>query len=132
MDKESIFRKLKFNPNAKNLIVNAPSDYTIILQDALYDVSPSEEKQGQYDFVQVFASSQAEMETLVTSVVSEGKFDCIFWACYPKSTGKQKYDLKRETVWYGFELCGLRAVSQVAINEKWSALRARDAKLVKG
>jgi hypothetical protein len=130
MDKEAIFKKLKFGMSDQNLIVNAPAEYLAILERANFDTSPDEAKSGKYGFVQVFASSQAEMETLVKSVAKAGKHDCLFWACYPKGIGKEKYDIKRDTVWAALALAGLRPVSQIAIDEKWSALRGRDPELV--
>ena len=130
MDKEAIFKKLKFGLSGEKLILNAPEEYLSILKDATFDSEPDASKVGKYDFVQVFASSQAEMEALVKSVANAGKYDCLFWACYPKSKGKEKYDLNRDTVWAALGLAGLRPVSQIAINEKWSALRGRDPDLV--
>jgi hypothetical protein len=58
-------------------------------------------------------------------VSQAGKYDCVFWASYPKGTGKIKSDIKRETVWKAFELIGQEAVTQVAIDDTWSVLRAR-------
>ena len=130
MDKEAIFKKLKFGISGENLVVNAPEEYLPILEGAEFDTVPSESKSGKYSFVQVFASSQAEMEALVKSVAKAGRYDGLFWACYPKSIGKQKYDLNRDSVWRALALAGLRPVSQIAINEKWSALRGRDPELV--
>lgn len=130
MDKESIFKKLKFGVPGDHLVVNTPGEYIGLLEGAVYDTQPEVSKAGTYAFVQVFASSQAEMEALVKSVAKSGKHDCMFWACYPKSVGKQKYDLNRDTVWPALGLAGLRPVSQIAINEKWSALRGRDPELV--
>jgi len=63
-------------------------------------------------------------------VANAGKKDCLFWACYPKGLGKLKYDLNRDTVWKALSMANLRPVSQIAINEKWSALRGRDPELV--
>lgn len=130
MDKEAIFKKLKFGVYDEQLIVNAPEEYLQLLEGASFDFAMDESKMGKYGFVQVFASSQSEMETLIKTVAKAGKHDCMFWACYPKSVGKQKYDLNRDTVWPALALAGLRPVSQIAINEKWSALRGRDPKLV--
>lgn len=130
MDKEAVFKKLQFGKLQPSLIINAPEEYLEVLNGMEFDSVPVELKIGTYGFVQVFASSQAEMETLVKSVARAGKRDCLFWACYPKSTSKQKYDLKRETVWDALSLAGLRAVSQIAIDDKWSALRGRDPELV--
>jgi hypothetical protein len=130
MEKESIFKKLKFGISGENLIVNAPEEYLSILQGAEFDTTPDDLKIGKYSFVQVFASSQAEMEALVKSVAKAGKFDCLFWACYPKGSRKIKYDLNRNTVWEALGFAGLRPVTQIAIDEKWSALRGRDPELV--
>lgn len=130
MDKEAVFKKLKFGFSDHNLVVNAPEEYLAILKGADFDTYPVDSKLGKYGFVQVFASSQAEMEELIKSVAKAGKFDCMFWACYPKGSGKIKYDLNRNTVWDALALIGLRPVTQIAIDEKWSALRGRDPELV--
>lgn len=130
MNKEAVFKKLKFGFSDQNLIVNAPDEYLAILKGAEFDQSVDDAKMGRYGFVQVFASSQSEMETLIKKVGKAGKYDCLFWACYPKGSGKIKYDLNRNTVWDALGLIGLRPVTQVAIDEKWSALRGRDPELV--
>jgi len=130
MDKDAVFKKLKFGISQNSLVVNAPEEYLSILAGAEFDTVPDDTKLGKYSFVQVFASSQAEMEELVKSVAKAGKYDCLFWTCYPKGSGKLKYDLNRNTVWEALALAGLRPVSQIAIDEKWSALRGRDPELV--
>lgn len=128
MSAEKIFKKLRLDSDKALLIVNAPSAYGSLLEGVNYDTEPR--GGGIYDFVQVFAVQQAELETLMKSVGKAGKFDCVFWACYPKGTGKIKSDIKRETVWTAFDLIELQAVSQVAIDETWSALRGRPATMV--
>lgn len=130
MDREAIFRKLRLDVSDQLLIVNTPDEYLALLEDAEFDSLPVESRMGTYGFVQVFASSQAEMELRLKGAAGAGKYDCPFWACYPKSIGKQKYDLNRESVWAALGLSGLRAVSQIAISEKWSAMRGRAPELV--
>ncbi len=128
MSAENIFKKLRLDSDKQLLIVNAPESYLSLLAGSNFDTEPKVE--GIYDFVQVFAIQQAELETLMQSVSKAGKFDCVFWACYPKGTGKIKSDIKRETVWTALDLIGLQAVSQVAIDETWSALRGRPVSMV--
>lgn len=128
MSAENIFKKLRLDSNKKLLVVNAPESYLSLLAGSNYDTEPKAE--GIYDFVQVFSVQQVELETLMQSVSKAGKFDCVFWACYPKGTGKIKSDIKRETVWTAFDLIELQAVSQVAIDETWSALRGRPVSMV--
>ena len=90
-----------------------------------YDSAPSKMKEGSYNFVQVFGTTQTELEKLILKVASSGRHDCLFWACYPKGGGAIKSDLKRETVWKALSLARLRPVAQIAINSTWSALRGR-------
>lgn len=130
MNKEAVFKKLKFGVAENSLVVNAPQEFLEALKGADFDTFPIDSKLGNYGFVQVFASTQADMEELILSVAKAGKCDCLFWACYPKGSGKIKYDLNRKTVWDALGLIGLRAVSQVAIDEKWSALRGRDQEFI--
>lgn len=128
MSAENIFKKLRLDSDKQLLIVNAPESYLSLLLGSNYDTEPKAEEI--YDFVQVFAVQQAELETLMQYVSKAGKFDCVFWACYPKGTGKIKSDIKRETVWKAFDLIELQAVSQIAIDETWSALRGRPVSMV--
>lgn len=128
MDANTIFKKLRLNPIGTLLIVNAPDTYKAILQDITHDIKPESGKK--YDFVQVFATKQEELERICAEVRDAGKHDCLFWACYPKGTGKIKSDIKRETVWAALEMAGLQAVTQVAIDDTWSALRGRPPAMV--
>jgi hypothetical protein len=128
MEKEAIFKKIRLNSEQKILILNAPSEYISLLENITFDDKPKGD--NLYDFVQVFGYQQDELESLVKSVVKSGKYDCLFWACYPKGTGKIKSDIKRETVWKAFELVGLDTVTQIAIDETWSALRGRPVEMV--
>ncbi len=130
MDILKISQKLRLNNDLRCLIVNAPTEYTDLLDGIEYDTVPSEEK-CYYDFIQIFAEKQTDLETLVIKVAEKGKYDCLFWACYPKMTGKIKSDIKRETVWKAFNLVELEPVTQIAIDETWSALRARPANATK-
>ncbi len=128
MEASAIFKKLRLNEKGAILIVNAPAEYTAILKDIVYDSSAEAGKK--YDFVQVFATRQDELEKLCEQVKEAGKYDCLFWACYPKGTGKIKSDIKRETVWTALELAGIQAVTQIAIDDTWSALRGRPPAMV--
>lgn len=128
MDVASVLKKLRLSAGHKALIVNAPEAFITMLEGFKYDTTPAQTQEGTayaYDYVQVFASSYDELITLLQSVEGVGKHDCLFWASYPKLTGKIVSDLKRELVWQALGTINLDAVSQVAIDGTWSALRAR-------
>ncbi|PWK27990.1 hypothetical protein LV89_01397 [Arcicella aurantiaca] len=128
MDKEAIFKKLRFDADKTALILNAPQNYLDLLEGISFDSSPKEKTE--YDFIQIFGYQQDELENLVKSVDNFRKYDGLFWACYPKGTGKIKSNIKRETVWTALALIGLDTVTQIAIDETWSALRARPNEMV--
>ena len=128
MEKGAIFKKLRLDSEQRILILNAPSEYLSLLEGITFDEKPKED--NFYDFVQVFGYQQDELELLVKSVQKSGKYDCLFWACYPKGTGKIKSNIKRETVWKALDLVSLDTVTQVAIDETWSALRGRPTEMI--
>lgn len=125
MASDTVLKKLRVPVEGNLLIINAPLQFGAIINHLLYDVNPQPEKMGAYDFVVVFGANQAELRQKLSDVKTAGKYDCLFWACYPKGTGQIKSDLKREIVWDAVQTIGLRCVSQVAIDDTWSALRAR-------
>jgi len=125
MNATEILRKLQFDGSKKSLIINAPVEYERLLAGANFDKEYNPSNSATYDFVQVFATSQSELESIVAKIFTSGKYDCMFWLCYPKGGGKIKSDIKRETAWKAFEIANLRPVSQIAIDETWSALRGR-------
>ncbi|MCB0278617.1 MAG: DUF3052 domain-containing protein [Calditrichaeota bacterium] len=128
MDSLALQKKLRMTDDQEKLIMNAPENYLSALSTS-YDQQIQTGKQ--YNFVQIFAEQLAELKRLAKLVSDSAKYDCVFWFCYPKQSGKIKSDLKRETVWEAMQLIGLRPVSQIAIDETWSALRARPPELVK-
>ena len=131
MDASEIFRKLKFDAKKKNLVINAPNDYKDILSGFTYDTDYQAANKNTYDFIQVFATSQSELKSLLANISNAGKYDCLFWICYPKGGGKIKSDLKRDIIGADFSIVNLRPVSQIAIDETWSALRGRPEEAVK-
>ena len=127
---EKVIKNLRLDVSKEVLVINAPVDFAEIIKHLPHDTGINNSKLGKYDFVQLFAESQSELEKLVKQVEKAGKYDCLFWASYPKGGGSIKSDIKRETVWKAFDLINLQAVSQISIDETWSALRARPTEKV--
>jgi hypothetical protein len=125
MQSDAVLKKLRVPLNENLLIMNAPTQFSAMINHLPYDTNPVPKKNGTYDFVAVFGANQAELRQNLSAVKEAGKYDCLFWACYPKGTGQIKSDLKREIVWDAVQTIGLRCVTQVAIDDTWSALRGR-------
>jgi hypothetical protein len=125
MSATEVFRKLRLDNTKKLLVINAPREYENILEGLFYDGDFPESGQTGYDFIQIFATSREELENAIRKLAGAGKHDCLFWICYPKGGGKIKSDLKRDKIWDAFALVDLRPVTQIAIDETWSAMRGR-------
>jgi len=127
---QEVQKKIRLLPGATVLIVNAPPEYLELLSVIKFDVRPRKTEQVIYDFIQVFGSERSELEQLVSRYIGSGKYDCLFWICYPKKGGKIKSDLNRKVVWGISERIGMQCVTQIAIDETWSGLRCRPAEMV--
>ena len=122
-------KKLRIQPGQRMLVLNAPAGYVESLDELPAGTTLSTDvSTGSFDFVQVFARDQAELDQLKATAVGSVTYDGLFWVCYPKKTSKIKSDLTRDTLWNQFD--GLRPVAQVAIDDTWSAIRFRPTALV--
>jgi len=125
MDNDKLFKKLRLQPEQNLLIVNLPEQFTRIFNGIGFDSSPNVTGNSQYDFVLLFARSESELKSLLNQVKDYVKYDGLFWVSYPKLTSDIESDLKREVVWKAMDAVSLKTVTQIAIDETWSAMRGR-------
>ncbi|HET7559518.1 MAG TPA: hypothetical protein VFK80_06120 [Limnochordia bacterium] len=121
---EALLKKLRYK-EGRAVILGAPDGYApgLELGDA-----PS----GEYDFVQLFVRDAAEVAAKLPTVIAHLKPDAVFWLTYPKQSSKVKTDVNRDTLAAQVqELTAFRPVSNVAIDDTWSALRLRHRDLVR-
>ena len=130
MENQEILKKIRLSAGLSALVINAPAEYLEAVSHAIADLQPDKTRFGKYDFVQIFGSNRSELEELVKKHSVSGKYDCLFWICYPKGGGKIKSDLNRNVVWSIAGTIGMQCVSQIAIDETWSALRCRPKEVV--
>jgi hypothetical protein len=122
MPSKSVAQKLFIRENYTVLLVNAPVGYRKLLGELPSGVKVVSKSTAPVDFVQIFAATKAEMTELFRKVKPLLKEDGLLWATYPKA-GQLDTDLKREVVWECGETVGMHPVSQVAVDDTWSALR---------
>lgn len=125
MDILSIQKKLKLDKSTHRLILDIPNELKGILENYGSDDQYRSEKDGIYDFVLIFSKTQEELEKTILRIKNASKWDSVFWVSYPKLSGAISSNMKRETIWKAFELIGLEAVTQISLDNTWSALRAR-------
>ena len=121
MPDAALAKKLQIKPRNRVLVLGAPEGYL----DALgvpAGVEVAHRASGQFDVVQLFVKSKAELERRVPGALKACKPAAIVWICWPKAS-KLATDLNRDTLFTEAQRFGLRGVSNVSIDETWSALR---------
>src|SRR5258708_38886870 len=131
---QSTIKKLGIKPGQKVLILNAPQAYVQSLGVLPEGTSITEGKTppgGQFDLVQYFAHSKAEVDENAQAVVQAVKAGAMLWFAYPKKTGKSKTDLSRDVGWESVARAGWNGVSLISIDGTLSVMRYRPAREVK-
>jgi len=127
----SIVKKLGLKPEMRALVLGAPSGYLESLAPRLEGIVISKTVGGTHGFVQFFATKKAEIEKLKKKLLESADPGALVWITYPKKSSGVDSDLSREEVWAAMEGTGWRPVSQIAIDDVWSALRFRPTEDVK-
>lgn len=123
-------KKLRMQPGQRVLILNAPEGYMAELNPLPADVEVTDLPEGSFAFVHLFAANSAELERLGPVAIEAVEYDGLLWLSYPKRSSRVETDLTRDRGWDIVAQAGLRPVTQVSVNEIWSALRFRPIELV--
>lgn len=124
----SLSKKLGIKPNQRVIILNAPEGYTEQLNTLLpadVELVTTPTHAGNFDVVHQFVRSKAEVERDTPIAIQFVKPGGLFWISYPKQSSKVTTDLNRDVLWKIFPNSEWRPVTQISIDEVWSALRFR-------
>ena len=80
---------------------------------------------GRFDAIQVFATTKKGLEESLAKAKASLNPGGMVWVTYPKGTAKMKSEINRDSIRTYAQTVGLDAVSLVAIDEDWSALRLK-------
>ncbi|MDF2880630.1 MAG: hypothetical protein K0R54_1187 [Clostridiaceae bacterium] len=106
------------------LILNAPKEYHEIMKEINGEIHTEIKKK--YKFIQIFAENMNDANKYAKEALEALDGDGHLWLCYPKGTSKKyKSDINRTKSWEVFSTYEFEPVSQVAIDENWTAMRFR-------
>ena len=125
MNSSNLAKKLRIQPAQRALFINPPEGYLETLDPLPEDVRVERETGQDLDFVQLFVKNNTELENLGGGAVAAVKYDGLLWVSYPKKSAHLSSDISRDTVWKIMEQWDVRPVTQISIDETWSALRFR-------
>jgi len=124
MTDTSLAQKLHLRSAARVAIVNGPAEAEALLGD-LPPGSSTLTGPEAADATILFVHNRAELAREWPAVQSELGDDPLLWVAYPKKSAAVSTDLSRDRGWEPIIEAGLDAVSQVSIDQTWSALRFR-------
>jgi hypothetical protein len=116
-------KRLQVKPGHKILAVNAPKDYAQVLGELPEGARlVTRGDPAGADQVHVFVRDSGDVARLGPKAIAGVDGGAVTWIAYPKKTSGVETDLTRDRGWDA--ITGeIDAVSQVAVDDTWSALR---------
>ena len=93
--------------------------------ERLIGVKKARAEAGEADVVLLFVADRAAFDAKLPGLLRKMRKDAILWVGYPKLTSKLAADLSRDVIHKLAPGHGLDTVSQIAIDDDWSALRLK-------
>jgi hypothetical protein len=108
-------KKLGVKPGKKAVVLAAPEGYEGRVEGA--------STKGRGDVVLAFAHDSKALAKVAPRAMAALNERALLWIAYPKKTSGIPTDLTRDVGWTVMARAGWQAVSVVAIDEAWSAVR---------
>jgi Protein of unknown function (DUF3052) len=120
MSDKPVAERLQVKSGRRLAVVGASAiaDYKIGINKQRCDISEA-------DVVLMFAANRGQLDLTLPSMLEKAPQDAIIWIAYPKLTSKLAGDLSRNLIHALAAKSGLDAVSQIAIDDDWSAMRVK-------
>ncbi len=131
---DEILKKLKYKDQVRIAVVNAPDGFRNRISSLLPGVQIDTEINARYlyEFMIAFTPASSDVEKIGPSCIHNLSDDGKLWMAYPRGNSRRSgTDINRDHGWNSVEETGFRRVSQVAVDNDWSAVRFRNAKYVK-
>jgi hypothetical protein len=129
VSERSLAQRLVIRPGNRVAAVNAPPGYRKVLGELPAGVTLIS-RPADADVVLLFVRNHDELEREWPPIAGSVRDSAVVWVSYPRKSGTMKTDLTRDDGWEPVGDTGFEGVSQVAVDETWSALRfKRDPRL---
>jgi hypothetical protein len=119
--KSSLCKKLGLNEDMKVLLVNAPNDYSQLVE---LDISSQKAgKNEKPDFIHVFVTTKTELEKELNALLSNIKPTTIIWVSWYKKAAKIPTDVTEDVIREIALKSILVDVKVCAVTDVWSGLK---------
>jgi hypothetical protein len=117
-----LFTKLRYKPGMRVCVVGAPSGFSAELARLPKSIEHTTTLRGRFDLVHAFFTRRSQVVRCAAKLKKALEPGAILWVSYPKGDALGT-DLKRDILHATLEEAGLDGVSQVAVDDVWSAMR---------
>ena len=120
MSEKPVAERLQVKKGRRIAVLGAPPgvDRAIGVRDARTEAVNA-------DVALLFVRDRAHLDADLSGLLAKLQATAILWLAYPKLTSKLAGDLSRDRIHEIAPSFGLDTVSQIAIDEDWSALRLK-------
>jgi len=120
MSDKPVAERLQVKGERRLAVIGAPAglDKAIGVKKARADAAKA-------DVILLFVPNRAELDAQLPMVLKKALPTAILWLAYPKLTSNLAADLSRDVIHALAPKYGLDTVSQIAIDDDWSALRLK-------
>jgi len=120
MSDKPVAERLQVKGERRLAVIGAPAglDKAIGVKKARADAAKA-------DVILLFVPNRAELDAQLPMVLKKALPAAILWLAYPKLTSNLAADLSRDVIHALAPKYGLDTVSQIAIDDDWSALRLK-------
>jgi hypothetical protein len=122
VSERSLAQRLVIRPGNRVAAINAPSGYRKTLGELPAGVTLSA-RLADADVVLLFVRNRDEVAREWPAIAGSVRDSAVVWISYPKKSGPMESDLSRDAGWEPVGDTGFEGVSQVAVDDTWSALR---------
>src|SRR3954454_7856627 len=125
MAERTVAEKLQIKSGVTIAVVNPPDDYERLVGGLPAGARVELGRSSEADVVHLFVRDRADLARLWPEVARAMRENALLWVSYPKRGPGVATDLTRDTGWGPLRDSGWDPVSQIAIDERWSAMRWR-------
>ena len=120
MSDKPIAERLQVKGDRRIAVMGAPPAV-----DRAIGAKKSRAAAAEADIILLFAPDCARLNAALPSLLKQAAKTAILWVAYPKLTSDLASDLSRDVIRALAPKHGLDTVSQIAIDDDWSALRLK-------
>ena len=125
MSEKSVAQKLGLQPGRTLLVKHAPAPIGKLLGVVPDGAEITEVGAGRFPLVLVFAKDRSALVKELPGCKAKLEAGGALWIAYAKGTSKKATDINRDSIREYAVTMGLDTVSQIAIDDDWSALRLK-------